>query len=221
MECHGAYAGAIFFFQYPFQPVGQCQCAFQYRLQFRFGFVLPLGYEQYFVHISPGDDRRVVVVLANHFPQVSFAVISITRRIGHNVYNGNLFPCQHTQLVAHLQQGIVLRIVGDTDKIGPHLFHQQEVSPVHLVCQRGTYGFLVLMATDAAQFIGLSVAEETLISVEPAESGVMIALVQQGFGLTVAQGCFYAVEAGRFRSPQFRFQHRGCLVAESVGFSGF
>ena len=55
------------------------------------------------------------------------------------------------------------------------------------------------MATDTAQFIGLSVEEETLISVEPepAESGVMIALVQQGFGLTVAQGCFYAVEAGR------------------------
>ena len=69
---------------------------------------------------------------------------------------------------------------------------------MHLVCQRGTYGFLVLMATDAAQFIGLSVEEETLISVEsePAEAGVMIALVQQGFSLAVAQGCFYAVEAG-------------------------
>ena len=73
------------------------------------------------------------------------------------------------------------------------------------------------------RFIGLSVEEETLISVEsePAEAGVMIALVQQGFSLAVAQGCFYAVEAGGLRSPQFRFQHRGCLVSESVGFSGF
>ena len=77
-----------------------------------------------------------------------------------SVYNGNLFPCQHTQLVAHLQQGIVLRIVGDADKIVSHLFHQQEVSPVHLVCQRGTYGLLVLMATDTAQFILLNMNQK-------------------------------------------------------------
>ena len=82
---------------------------------------------------------------------------------------------------------------------------------MHLVCQRGTYGFLVLMATDAAQFIGLSVEEETLISVEPepAESGVMIALVQQGFGLTVAQGCFYAVEAGGFQESTIQVSTPG------------
>ena len=81
-----------------------------------------------------------------------------------------------------------MRVMGNADEVGTHFFHQFHVTAVHLVRQGHTDGLLVLVATNAAQFVGLSVEEEALIAVEaePSETGMVIGLVYYGFGLAVA-----------------------------------
>ena len=145
----------------------------------------------------------MVIVLANHFAQVTFAIVSISGSLGHDVDDGDFFPGQHTEFVAHLQESIILRVMGDTDKVGTHLFHQFHVTAVHFVGQRHTDGFLVLVAADTAKLVGFSVEEESFIGieVEPPEAGVMVALIQDHFSLAVTQGGFYPVEGRCFGSP--------------------
>jgi len=43
-----------------------------------------------------------------------------------------------------------LRIVGNADEVGAHLFHQLHVTTVHFVCQGNSDGLLVLMTANAA-----------------------------------------------------------------------
>ena len=52
-------------------------------------------------------------------------------------------------------------------------------------------------------FIGLSVKVEAFVGfeMEPAETGMVVALVYDGLCFAVEQGGFYSVEVGRFRSP--------------------
>ena len=88
-------------------------------------------------------------MLAYHFSQIAFAVFCVTRSVGHNVDDGYFFPGQHTEFVAHFQQGIILRIMGDADKVGAHFFHQHHVAAVHLVRQCDSDGLLVLVAANA------------------------------------------------------------------------
>lgn len=74
---------------------------------------------------------------------------------------------------------------------------------MHFVRQGYTDRFLVLVAADTAQFIGLSVKVEAFVGfeMEPAETGMVVALVYDGLCFAVEQGGFYSVEVGRFRSP--------------------
>ncbi len=122
VEGHGADACGVFLLQGILQPAGKGEGTFQYRFQC-VAFVLALCYEEDFVHISPRDDAGVVVVLANHLAQVTFAVFRILRCVGHDVYDGNFFPGQHSQLVTHLYDSVVLWIMGNSDEVGSHLFH--------------------------------------------------------------------------------------------------
>ena len=74
---------------------------------------------------------------------------------------------------------------------------------MHFVRQGYTDRFLVLVAADTAQIIGLSDKVEAFDGFEmaPAETGMVVALVYDGLCFAVEQGGFYSVEVGRFRSP--------------------
>ena len=202
VEGHGADACGVFLLQGILQPAGKGEGTFQYRFQC-VAFVLALCYEEDFVHISPRDDAGVVVVLANHLAQVTFAVFRILRCVGHDVYDGNFFPGQHSQLVTHLYDSVVLWIMGNSDEVGAHLFHQPEVAAVHFVGQGYTDRFLVLVAADAAQLVGLAVEEETLGTIEaiPAESGGMLRVVQHLFALGIEERSFHFIYMGCFGRP--------------------
>ena len=142
-------------------------------------------------------------MLANHLTQVSFAIVSISGSLGHDVNDGDFFPGQHTEFVAHLQESVILGVMGDTDKVGSHFFHHFHVTAVYFVGQCHPDRFLVLVTADTAKLIGFTVKEESFvgIEVEPPEAGMMVTLVQNHFSLAVTQGGFYPVEGRRFGSP--------------------
>ena len=198
VEGHGAEARGVFLAEHLLQPPRQVQRAVHG------GAVFHVGAQQDFVHVSPQDDAGVVVVLAYHFAQVLLAVVVEAGGVRHEVDDGDFLPRQHAEAVAHLEDGVVLRVVGDADEVGAHLLGEQHVAAVHLVAQGGAYGLLVLVAADAAQLVGLAVELEApaAVETEPAEAGVVVLSVEQGVRLAVAQLVFHAVEVGGFGGPE-------------------
>ena len=92
IEGHGAQAGRILSIDDLFHALGQSDDTVVIGLFLCFG---PTGLaveQQAFVHITPQDDARVVVVLANHLSQVVLCIFIVMRQVGHGVYGRYLFP---------------------------------------------------------------------------------------------------------------------------------
>ena len=106
---HDACPERVFLFQLRLQSSGEGDGAVSAWLE----VVLVLSWcgKEYLVHISPRNNRRVVIVLTYHLHEVLFAVVVISWRVGHKVYDWNLFPCHDAQSVAFVEQGVVLWIV--------------------------------------------------------------------------------------------------------------
>ena len=136
MEGHGAEAGRILGLDDVLHAVGQCHDAVVVDLLLSLGSTGIAVEQQDLVHIAPQDDAGVVVVLANHLAQVVLCILVVMRQVGHRIYGRHLLPYQNTQLVAHLQDGLVLWVVTDTDEVGAHRFHQQHVAAMHLIAER-------------------------------------------------------------------------------------
>ena len=136
MERHGAEAGRILSLDDILHAVGQCHDAVVVDLLLGLGSTGVAVEQQDLVHITPQNDAGVIVVLANHLAQVVLCILIVMRQVGHGVHGRHLFPHQDTQLVAHLQDGLVLWVVTDADKVGTHSLHEQHVAAVHLIGER-------------------------------------------------------------------------------------
>ena len=176
VEGHHARPCGILLLQSLLQPLRQCDGALPAGGPFR--FVGSGDGEQNLVHVTPGDDGRVVVVLAYHLAQVQFAVVGVPRRVRHDIDDGNLLPGQQPQFVTQFQHSVVLRIVGDAHEVTSQFFHQTYIPTVALIIQCHTYRPLVLMAVHAPQLVRLSVKKESLVAVkgEPAEAHLVVCL---------------------------------------------
>ncbi len=77
----------------------------------------------------------MIVMLADHFTEICFAIIAERSFFRNNIYNRDLFPDQQSQLVALLYNGFILWIVGDAYEICTHLFYQLHISTVSFVAE--------------------------------------------------------------------------------------
>lgn len=108
----------------------------------------------------------MVKVLANHFPQITLAIICIAWSVGHKIYYRNFLPSQQTKLITGIQESIILWIMGDTDIIAAHFLLQTDVATVRLVRQGYTYRCLILMTVETTQLVKLPIQAESLLAIE-------------------------------------------------------
>ena len=162
-------------------------------------------------------------MLPNHLAQVAFAVVRVPRRVRYDVDNGYFFPGEQAQLVAHLQKGVILRKVRDANEITSQVLHQVDIAAVCLVIQCHSYGCLILMAVYSAQLVGFPVEAETLVSVKgkPAQSHVVVFLVEHFVGFRIYQDRLYRVELWIFRRPKHGLRYFAKCVIKAACLSRF
>ena len=97
---------------------------------------------------------------AYHVAEHDLGVIVEILRFRHIVYHRYLLPSYQAETIAHLQNGIILRIMTDTYEIGSHILYHFHIPTMHLVIEGNPHWSLILMTTHAAKLIRLSIEQE-------------------------------------------------------------
>ena len=165
----------------------------------------------------------MVVMLPNHLHQVHLTMVIISRRIRYDVNNGNLLPSQQAQFITCIQQSVILRIMGYTDKIASYFFYLPYVTAVHFVVYSHSYRCLVLMAVHPTQLIRFPIQTESLVCIKrkPSETYLIRYLIQDFTGFGIHNGGNNAIQCRHFWCPQLRIVYYIRFIFHSRCFSRF
>ena len=128
---------------------------------------LPRGIVQkHFVHVCPGHDGRMVIILVQHLPGHVHAVpVEIIGKTD-AVDDRNLHTGEDSQAVTSLRNQIILRVMRNPEEIAAHLLEKTDVTKVHFVPKRIPLPPKILMPVGSHELKVPAVQEESFIRVE-------------------------------------------------------
>ena len=103
----------------------------------------------------PAGDGRMMHALHDQFGHLTYRVFLSFRQMFRNVWN--FCPYDHAVFVAQVIEVLVMLIMRQADGIGPHLFYDLHILPVHVRSQRISRAPPVLMPGNAPKRIAFSI----------------------------------------------------------------
>ena len=122
--------------------------------------------QKHFIHVSPNDDRRIIIVLTNHFRSLFHTVVHKRPTLSNGIYNRNFNRSQQPQLITHLHHNRILRIMSHSQEITSHILTQLYIPDMHFIPQGIPHSFVILMPAGTNQFPIFPVQEKTFLRIK-------------------------------------------------------
>ena len=159
-----------------------------------------------FIAQSPEDHGRMITVLVDHVAQHAARLILVSVAAEAPAGPGDLFPYQHSQLVAQVEHLARLLVVGQADEVGAHVLDEPHFFADEVFGHGGAQARVVFVPRGAAQEQLFAIQMEDAVFGE-LEIAQAEALFDAVLAVSALQSNGAGVQIGRLGRPQRRCGH--------------